>query len=55
MPGFWIWLGSEYARVTQSCKYVTIWLNMPEKGVNLPEYVWIYNITQGFKYVSYNT
>ena len=30
MPGFWIWQGSEYARVTQGSKYATIWLNMSE-------------------------
>ena len=30
MPGFRIWQGSEYARVTQGSKYATIWLNMSE-------------------------
>ena len=28
MPGFGIWQGSDYARVTQGSKYVTISLNM---------------------------
>ena len=28
MSGFWIWQGSEYAKVTQGSKYTTIWLNV---------------------------
>ena len=44
MPGFWIWQGSEYARVTQVSKYTTIRPN-----------VWIYNNRQGSEYVSYYT
>ena len=44
MPGFWIWQGSEYARVTQVSKYATIRPN-----------VWIYNNRQGSEYVSYYT
>ena len=30
MPGFWMWQGCEYARVTQGSKYVKLWLNMSE-------------------------
>ena len=39
MPGFWIWQGSECIRVIQGSKYATIWLNLSELDVNLPEYV----------------
>ena len=52
MPGFWIWHGSEYARVTQAlCRNMA----MSEKDVNMPEYVWIYDDRQASEYVSYNT
>ena len=30
MTKFWIWQGSEYARVTQGSKYATIWMNISE-------------------------
>ena len=30
VPGFRIWQGSEYARVTKGSKYSTIWLNTSE-------------------------
>ena len=30
MPGFWIWQGSENGSVTQSSRYITMWLNMSE-------------------------
>ena len=30
VPGFGIWQGSEYARVTQGSKYSTVWLNTSE-------------------------
>ena len=30
VPEFWIWQGSEYARVTQISKHATIWLNISE-------------------------
>ena len=39
MPGSWIWKDSEYARITQGSEYATIWLNMSEQDVNMPEYV----------------
>ena len=55
MLGSWKWQDSEHVRVTQGFKYVTIWLNMSELDLNMPEYVWIYDNIQGFKYVSYNT
>ena len=55
MPGFWIWQGSEYARVKQGSKYATIWLNIFVQAVNIREYVWIYNNREGSEYVSYNT
>ena len=54
MPGFWIWQGPEYARNTQGSKYPTVWLNMAEYVVIMPEYVWIYYNKQDFEYVSYN-
>ena len=54
MPGFWIWKGSEYARVTLGSRSAKIWLNMSEQDVNMPGYVWIFNIRQGSD-VSYNT
>ena len=28
---------------------------MSEQDVNMPEYIWIYDIRQGSEYVSYNT
>ena len=31
-------MGSEFARITEGFKYVTIWLNMSEQDVNMPEY-----------------
>ena len=34
-----MWQGSEYARAIQGSKYATIWLNMSEQAVNMPEYV----------------
>ena len=37
IPLFWIWQGSEYARVTQISKYTTKWLNISGR-----EYVQIY-------------
>ena len=55
MVGFWIWQVYEYARVLQGFKYGTLWLNMSEKDVNMPEYVWIIINRQGSEYVSYNT
>ena len=55
MPAFWIWQGSEYARITQGSKYATIWLNMSEQDVNMPEYVRIFNSWQGSEYEWYNT
>ena len=54
-PGFQIWKGSECARITQASKYATIWLNMSEQDIIMPEYVWIFNNSQGSKYVSCNT
>ena len=39
MPGFLIRQSSQYARVTQGCKYGTIWLNMSEQNVNVSNYV----------------
>ena len=54
MPGFWIWQGPEYARNTQGSKYPTVWLNMAEYVVIMPEYAWIYDIKQDFEYVPYN-
>ena len=44
-----------YARIAHGSKYATIWLNMFEKDVNMPEYVWIFNNRQGSEYVSCNT
>ena len=35
---FWIWQGSEYARVT--------------RGGNMPEYIWIYDNRKGLEYAS---
>ena len=35
---FWMWQGSEYARVTQ--------------GGNMPEYIWIYDNRKGLEYAS---
>ena len=31
-------MGSEFARIIEGSKYVTIWLNMSELDVNMPEY-----------------
>ena len=42
-------------RITKGSKYATIWLNMSEQDVNMPEYVWIFNNRQGSEYVSCNT
>ena len=53
MPGLWIWQGSDCGRITQGSKYVTIWLNMSEQDVYMPEYVWIFDNRQGSEYVSY--
>ena len=55
MPGFGLWQSFEYARVTQGFKYATIWLNISEQDVNMPEYVWIYDYEQVSEHVSYNT
>ena len=55
MPEFWTWIGSEYGRVTQCYKYATIWLNISEYDVNMPEYIWIHNKRQGSEYVLHNT
>ena len=30
--------GFQYASVTQGSKYATIWLNMSEQNVNMPEF-----------------
>ena len=39
MPGFWKWLGSEYAiRVTQGSKCATIWLNVYKQDADMPEF-----------------
>ena len=46
---FWIW------KITQGSKYATIWLNMSEFDVNMPEHVWIYSNKQTSEYVSCNT
>ena len=46
---------SEQETVTQGSKYVTIWLNMSELDVNMPEDVWIYDNKQSSEYVSYST
>ena len=51
----WKCQNSEYARVIQGFKYATKWLNMSEKDVNIPEYVWIFDNRQGSEYLSYNT
>ena len=45
-----MWQGSEYARVTQGSKYATAWLNMSKQGVNIPEYVRIYNKRESSEY-----
>ena len=55
MPGFWIWKGSEYARITQGSKYATIWPSMSEQNLNMPGYVRIFNNRQGSEYLSCNT
>ena len=55
MPGFWIWKGSEYARITKGSKYAVKWLNMSEQNVNMPEYPWILCNRQVSEYVSCNT
>ena len=55
MPGFWIWKGSEYARITKGSKYAVKWLNMSEQNVNMPEYPWIFSNRQVSEYVSCNT
>ena len=52
VPGFWLWQGSEYARVTQGSNYAIIWLNMSEYDVYMPEYVYVYDNGQGSEYVS---
>ena len=36
MPKFWIWQGSQYTTVTQGPKYATIWPEMSELDVNMP-------------------
>ena len=46
MAGFWI------CKSTKSSKYVTIWLNMLQCVVNMPEYIWIYNNRQGYEQVT---
>ena len=43
---FWIWQGAKYANVTHGSKCITIWLNMSEWDVNMPEYIWIYDNRQ---------
>ena len=55
MPGFWKWQDSEYARIKYGSKYATVRLNMCEKYMNMPEYVWIYGNRHGSEYVSYTT
>ena len=55
MPGFCFHMGSEFARIIEGSKYVTIWLNMSEQDVNMPEYGWIFNNRQGSEYVLCNT
>ena len=39
-------------KVTLVSEYATIWLNMSELGVNMPEDVWIYDNKQASEYVS---
>ena len=46
MPKFWIWQGSQYTTVTQGPKYATIWPEMSELDVNMPE--WLNDKWQGF-------
>ena len=48
--------GSTYAsilntKVTQGSKYATMWLNISELDVNMPEDVWIYDNKQASEYV----
>ena len=50
ISGFWIRKGYKYAKVTQGSKNAKIWLNMSEEGINVPQYLWIYNDKQGFDY-----
>ena len=52
MPGFSIWQGYEYARITQGSKYATVWLNISEQEVNMPEYVWMFDNRQDSEYLS---
>ena len=52
MPGFWIWKGSKYARITHRSKYATIWLNISEQDVNMYEFSIIDTVLE---YVSWNT
>ena len=42
-------------KVPQGSKYATVWLNMSELNVNMPQHVWIYDNKQDSEYVSYNT
>ena len=39
-------------KVTLVSEYATIWLNMSDLGVNMPEDVWIYDNKQASEYVS---
>ena len=53
-------LGCKYAsilnvKVTQGFKYATIWLNMSELNVNMPEDVWSYDNKQTSEWLSYST
>ena len=49
VAGFWI------CKNKYGSKYATVRLNMCEKYMNMPEYVWIYDNRHGSEYVSYNT
>ena len=39
MAGYWIWHGSEYSRVTQGSRYVTMSLDISEWDVSMSEYM----------------
>ena len=52
--------GSKYAsilnmKVKQDSKYATIWLNLSELDVNMPEDFWIYDDNHASQYMPYNT
>ena len=51
MKGFWIYRGSEFARVKQSSWYAWICLNNSWISLIMREYAWIYRSTHEYTYL----